>query len=76
MSVSLSSDLDPKSVKHETTKSSKKSNEVTGRVRNSEVAHIFLGYMSLGYFCSKVNIIFLFSLKNTDRYLDKTLRVF
>lgn len=63
MPVGLSSALDPKSVKHGTTKSSKKSNEVTDRVHNSEIAHIFLGYMSLGYFCFKANIIFLFSLK-------------
>lgn len=67
MSVSLSNALDPKSVKHGTTISSKNSNEVNGRVHNSEVVHIFLGYMSLGHFCSKANIVFFFSLqKQTD----------
>lgn len=61
MSVSLSNALDPKSVKHGTTKSSKNSNDVNGRVHNSEVMCVFVGYMSFGYFCSK-EILYLFFL--------------
>lgn len=73
-SVSLSNASDPKSVKHEKTKSFKNSNEVNGRVHNSEVVHIFLGCMSLAHFCCKANIIFIFSLEK-HRHLEKTLSI-
>lgn len=69
MSVSLSNALDPKSVKHGTTKSTKNSNEANGRVHNSEVVHIFLGYLSLGYLCCRANIIFIFYFKK-HRQMD------